>query len=271
MQVSVVIIAKNEALNIIDCIHSARKISNDIIVIDSGSTDSTVTLAEQQQATVHSLYWKGYGHARNAGAALASNEWIFSLDADERITDELASLVTSIDPPSADIIYGFRRENYFEKNKIVFGELAHDRVLRVYNKCNAEWDTVPVHEKLIGKKIRKHFVAASLLHYAIKSKQHFSYKNKRYAYLAALKYRQMNKKHAFLLRFLSPVFHFLKAYIFQLGMLDFRTGFTIARINAYYTHQKYEQLYQIRKKEKRVLGEMSFVRSSLKKIASFLS
>src|SRR5450432_1323162 len=112
-QVSVVIIAKNEEGNIIDCIVSANKISTDIIVVDSGSTDKTVSLAKSLQVKVFSVLWEGYGHARNAGALLANNDWIFSLDADERITNEFAGVLKDITLTDERTIYAFNRINYF--------------------------------------------------------------------------------------------------------------------------------------------------------------
>src|SRR5450432_3690900 len=112
-QVSVVIITKNEECNITDCIISAKKISNDIIVIDSGSTDTTAALAKSLHAKVFSVLWEGYGHARNAGALLAGNDWIFSLDADERITNEFAGVLKDITLTDERTIYAFNRINYF--------------------------------------------------------------------------------------------------------------------------------------------------------------
>ena len=92
-QISVVIIAKNEMQNIGDCIMSAKLVSNDIIVADSGSEDGTQTLVLKYGARLHETTWKGYGQTRNEATALTINKWILALDADERISPELATAI----------------------------------------------------------------------------------------------------------------------------------------------------------------------------------
>src|SRR4051812_45694558 len=94
--VSVVIITRNEEDNIVDCIRSARLVTDDIIVVDARSTDNTVSLAEAQHARVYEIDWKGYGSSRNRGAQKARHNWILALDADERITSSLAQAINDI-------------------------------------------------------------------------------------------------------------------------------------------------------------------------------
>ena len=254
LQISIVIITKNEALNIVDCILSAKKLSNDIIVVDSGSVDTTVLLAQRQHVKVQSISWKGYGDARNTGAAIASNDWILSLDADERITDELASSILAIDLASPNIIYGFKRLNFFGNQKISYGALAHDRVFRLYNRKHNFWNAVPVHETLVGNNPQRHTLDFYAEHYGIRTEAHYLQKKMGYAYLCALKYKQERKRFIAALLLFSPAFNFIKSYIFQLGFLDKRIGFIVARINAHYTRKKYEQLQMMMKEEEKQAG-----------------
>lgn len=248
-KISIVIITKNEAHNIVECIVSAKKVSNDIVVVDSGSTDETVLLAKKEQAHVRSISWRGYGNARNTGAALAANDWILSLDADERVTDELAAAISAIDFTAPNTIYGFRRLNFFGDQQINHGSLAHDRVFRLYNRNYNSWNFVPVHERLVGKNPRRCTLGSHAEHYGIRTEAHYLQKKMGYAYLCALKYKQEQRKFISALRVFSPAFNFVKAYIFQLGFLDKRIGFIIARINAHYTRKKYEQLQQMIKED----------------------
>ena len=267
-QISIVIITKNEALNIVDCILSARKVSNDIIVIDSGSTDDTVLLAEQQQVTVRSVSWKGYGNARNIGALLATNNWILALDADERITDELAASIARLDLSSQHIVYGFKRLNYFGDQKIRHGALGHDRVFRLYNKNHSFWNAVPVHETLVGNKTKKLTLNSHAEHYGIRTEVHYLQKKMRYAYLCALKYKEEKRRFSAMLLVLSPAFDFIKSYLFQLGFLDKRIGFIVARINANYTRKKYEQLQKMEREEVKP-ALYNFSKTNVKKSVSF--
>jgi glycosyltransferase involved in cell wall biosynthesis len=248
--VSIVIITRNEACNITDCILSAKKVSNDIIVIDSGSTDETMLLAEKQSVKLQSIFWQGYGYARNTGAELAVNDWILSLDADERITDELADSINRLDFDDNNCVYGFRRLNYFNNIKIRYGALAHDRIFRIYHRKTNSWNTVPVHETLTGQGIKKVTLKPRALHYGIRTKEHYLQKKMNYAGLCALKYREEKPGFILHLRLFSPIFNFVKAYFFQLGFLDKRHGLIIARINAAYTRKKYSQLQVLLNEEK---------------------
>lgn len=270
-EISVVIITKSEALNIEACILSAKKISKDIIVIDSGSDDNTIELAGKVGANVQSITWKGYGDARNTGAGFAKNEWILSLDADERITTELAAAVLAINPVDTNIIYGFRRQNFFGNTEIRHGALKHDRVFRLYNRNYAQWNLVPVHEKLVGEHTKKITLDAHAKHFGIRNAAHYKQKKTGYAFLCALKYKQEQRKFIAALRVLSPVFNFMQAYIFQLGFLDKRIGFIVARINAYYTSKKYQQLYLMLQQERKSIPQRGFLGNSLKWISSLLS
>jgi glycosyltransferase involved in cell wall biosynthesis len=271
MAITVVIITKNEAMNIVDCILSARKISNSIVVVDSGSTDATVLLARREHVQVACINWKGYGNARNIGAEIADHDWILSLDADERITDELAGDINRLFLSEENVVYGFYRDNYFENRKIRFGEQANDRVFRLYHRRHHRWNLVPVHERLVGEASKHVTLKSKLVHFGIRNTDHYAEKKLEYAALCALKYFQEKKKLAPVFQFISPVFNFAKGYIFQLGFLDLRIGFTVARINAWYTRKKYTKLHALVKAENEPLVEYGFIRGSLRKIISFLS
>lgn len=248
-QISVVIITKNEAENIVACIESAKKLSNDIIVIDSGSEDDTVSLAKRNGAKVRSVVWSGYGHARNKGAILAVNDWIISLDADERLTDDLASYVSTIDLRKTNHIYGFRRVNFFKNQQIKHGSLGHEKVYRFYNRRFTKWNNEPVHEKLITKNGIQKTLKQSILHFGIRDLVRYEQKKMNYAYLCAVKYMYHGQKYPGFFRMVSPSFHFLQSFIFRLGFLDGEAGLITARINADYTWKKYDHLYQMMRNE----------------------
>jgi glycosyltransferase involved in cell wall biosynthesis len=270
-QVSVVIITKNEASNIIDCIAAAKKISANIIVIDSGSTDATVALAKAENVKVYSITWEGYGHARNTGALLADNDWIFSLDADERITQDFVHSIKDIPFTDDRIVYGFKRLNYFGNKKIRYGSFAHDRVFRLYNRRNSKWNLAPIHEKLTGENLQRAMTPANIIHYAIRAESLYLQKISGYVILCALKYKQEKKRFIHVRSLFSPVFNFVQGYIFQLGFLDKRPGFTIAKINARHTRKKYRQLLVLMNEERKQSGRSIFLQNSLGKIISFLS
>lgn len=246
---SVVIITRNEEHNIHDCIHSAQLLSNDIIVVDSGSTDDTINIARNAGARVIEQEWKGYGCARNLGASKAVNDWIISLDADERITPLLAGKIKS-QTLQRNLIYRFKRENFIGLKKICFGTAGNDKVTRVYNRLDTSWDLTVVHEKLVGDcSVAR--IEGTLQHFSMKDLYDYREKSILYARLSAQKYYAQGKQAGFIKRFISPIFNSVKSYIFQLGFLDGSTGFHMARAIAHYTWLKYEFLHQLQAQGKR--------------------
>jgi glycosyltransferase involved in cell wall biosynthesis len=242
--VSVIIITKNEAANVAAGIQSARLLTDDVIVIDSGSTDDTVSIARKEGARILEIIWKGFGDARNKGAAIARYNWILAVDADERVTPELVSTINSRDlDPS--VIYGFRRQNYFLGHHVRFGEWGRDRVYRLYNRDRVCWDLAPVHELLVGENTSRLLIPGFLRHYPVQNAIQNTEKTNRYAALNAEKYHQNGKKATFVKRFLSPAFNFFKMYILFLGFLDGRAGLEIALATTRYVWLKYHLLHQL--------------------------
>lgn len=250
--ISVVIITKNEAKNIGDCIRSALTVSDDVIVVDCGSEDQSVALAEGCGARVLLIDWQCYGHSRNAGADVAKHDWILSLDADERISSTLADRLCCI-PLNDSFVYKIKRRNYFGDKLLKYGTLGFESVARLYNRKKLQWDLVPVHERLQGQGVKKK-ISDPIEHFGITNLAELSEKKEHYAYLSAQKYLQQNKKAGILKRFLSPLFNGAKSYVFQAGFLDGRKGWQIARVITYYTWLKYKRLHQIDKQRKNTEG-----------------
>ena len=247
MEISVVIIAKNEEKNIIECLESALLISRDVIVADTGCTDNTVALAKSKGATVVFLAWNGYGNARNEAAKVAKYDWIFALDADERITPSLANSIMKLSLNEKSILYGCKRESFLVNKKIKHGDWGRDKVFRLYNRQLTSWDLAPVHENILQKGLTKKIIEGSLLHYTMDSIDTFYKKTINYATLSASKYFQQHKKATFIKRFGSPLFAFLQSYLLRLGCLDGIEGYIIAKYSAFYVWKKYELLSKMYK------------------------
>jgi glycosyltransferase involved in cell wall biosynthesis len=241
---SVVIITYNEEHNIVDCIGSAKLVSDDIIVIDACSKDQTVSLAAASGARTFSTGWKGYGFSRNLGAEKAKNDWILALDADERITATLARSICELNFSNANGIYHFHRTNYLGKRKIQFGTLGFETVKRIYNRNYAHWDFTLVHEKLESLHPAKKSIKGSIDHFGLKSEEDYRSKSILYAQMSAEKYFVQGKKTGPLKRYGSSLFNSVKSFIFQLGFLDGRTGWVSAKTIASYSWLKYFYLQQ---------------------------
>jgi glycosyltransferase involved in cell wall biosynthesis len=243
MDISVVIITKNEEANISGCIRSARLLSNDVIVVDSGSVDGTIHIAKAEGAVVISTPWKGYGYSRNLGADAAANDWIFALDADERITPELVTSIANLDAKNIHCIYGFRRDNFFFGERIRFGTLGFEKAYRFYNRTVAKWNAFPVHEKVVSDCCKQVYMHGHFVHYGIRDLASWRLKKKHYARLGACKYFEQHKKATLLKRFCAPAFNAFKSYIVQLGFLDGQKGWVIAKVIFSYSWLKYKYLH----------------------------
>lgn len=265
-RISVIIITYNEENNIAECILSAKKVSNDIIVVDCHSNDRTISLAKELGAKIFVIEWNGYGHSRNFGALQAANDWILALDADERISDELAESINRIPFTKEHQVYKFGRENYLTNEKIRFGTLGFETVKRLYNRQYCKWDLTPVHEKLIGRKIIHKQTRGKLLHYGLKDADDYRAKAKLYAQLSAEKYFLQGRKRSMLKKFSSPVFNSVKSLLFQLGFLDGKRGLIVAAMIAYYSWLKYHYLTQLLKQAK--TKDLTFILKSKMKAAS---
>jgi glycosyltransferase involved in cell wall biosynthesis len=249
-KLSVVIITYNEEKNIVDCIRSAKTISDDIIVVDCGSNDGTLALARQEDARTILTEWNGYGSSRNLGALHARHDWIFSLDADERISKDLAVSTKSLTLNNKNHIYKFRRENYLSQKRIRFGTLGFETITRIYHRDNAKWDLTPVHEKLNYQQASIIKIQGQLLHFGLKNSRDYKTKADWYAQMSARKYLGQGRKIMPLKKIFSPLFNSIKSYIFQLGFLDGWEGLIVAKTIAYYSWLKYFYLEQLLKEEK---------------------
>lgn len=245
--ISVVIITKNEARHIVNCINSAKLISNDIIVVDSGSTDNTIELASKEGARVIPIHWNGYGDARNIGTVNSTYDWVLALDADERITNEVASELNKLTLHNPSIIYGFKIDSFFIDQKVRFGEWGRDKVWRLYNKKIVNWNLNEVHEGLVGLNTKRIMINhCAFLHYTVDNIEEYQEKIFKYARLSADKYLQKGKKYFFAQQLLSPVFSFIQNYIFRLGFLDGGVGLKIALGSCKYNWLKYKYLAELR-------------------------
>jgi len=247
---SVVIITLNEEHNIVDCIRSAKLVTNDIVVVDTGSQDSTVSLAVKTGAQVFCVNWQGYGASRNFGASKAKNSWILALDADERISEKLALAIHQLPLADCNFIYRFRRKNFLGREKIQFGTPGFETVKRIYNRNYAKWDLTLVHEKLLCNRPVKKKIAGHIYHHGSKNETDYKAKAVLYAQMSAEKYFLQGKKAGLLKRYLSPLFNSVKSYIFQFGFLDGKEGLIVARTIAYYSWLKYFYLHQLWKQAK---------------------
>lgn len=249
MDISVVIITKNEAHIIGKTLQSLVSVTRDIVIVDSGSTDETVAICKQFNATVIETGWSGYGSNKNKGIQASKYDWILSLDADEAIDEELAESLKQLRPANEDAVFDIRFKNFFCNKWIRFGEWGFDTHIRLFNRKKVRWNDAGVHEELIfPDPVKITMLKGHILHYTVSNWQEYADKTNNYAMMNAKKYFAAGKRSNFFKQYLSPLFAFLQHYIFRLGFLDGQEGLLIARTTARYTFLKYRYLKEMNKR-----------------------
>jgi glycosyltransferase involved in cell wall biosynthesis len=240
---SVVIITHNEASNIERCLNSVLRISSDIIIIDSFSTDNTLAICKNYPVRLEQKKWEGYADQKNYGNDLAKNDWILSIDADEEISEKLASEIKEeFKNPQFDC-YEIPFRTNFCGHWLSFGHWNPEKHIRIFNKKAVRWNTDAVHEGLtIGKNFRVKLFKGKMNHFTISSLDQYRKKNNYYIELAAQKMAAKNKTAGFIKLYLSPAYRFIHSYFLKLGFLDGYYGYVIAKETARVAYLKYKKI-----------------------------
>ncbi|MFH1096144.1 MAG: glycosyltransferase family 2 protein [Candidatus Desantisbacteria bacterium] len=242
MNISVIIITHNEEKNILACLSSV-KWANELLVVDAVSTDNTKKLAEEFGAKVFQAEWQGYGKQKNYALSLANGDWILSLDADERVTPELAEEIQAVVQNSQMDGYQISRKAYFLCKWIRHSGWYPDYCLRLFRKDKARFVEKPVHEfvELDGKRDQ---LKGALLHYTDTCLEHYLHKLCCYTTLAANELVTKNKKASLGDIIIRPLFIFIKMYILKKGWMDGMHGFILAVLSSFYVFVKYAKLWE---------------------------
>lgn len=245
--ISVVIITRNEGSILGRTLQSLQGLTDDLVIVDTGSNDDTIAIARQFNASVVQSEWLGFGSTKNIGNFAAKHDWILSLDADEAIDEELKKSLHQIDlPVDGDYVYDLSFKTFIGNTQLKYGEYFGDHHIRLFNKKQVQWDTALVHEKLIipqGVFIKK--LDGYVLHYTMKSFESYSRKLFNYAALNSQKLLIAGKKPSWIKMYLSPLAMFLINFIFKMGFLDGWRGYVAARLSAFYTFLKYAYLKEL--------------------------
>lgn len=251
-KLSVVIITKNEEKNIGRCLESISEIADDVLVVDSGSTDKTEAICKELGARFMTHHWEGYAAQKNFANKKAEYPLILSIDADEALSDRLKQSINQIKEKGTADAYVMNRLTNYCGSWIRHGSWYPDRKIRIINREKFEWDGALIHEKLISKVgetvIEK--IDGDLLHYSYYNiAQHIAQANHFTDLTAKLAFDRGKRANLFKL-LLSPFFKFIKDYFFKLGFLDGYYGYIVCRISAQATFMKYAKLRQMVKDRK---------------------
>lgn len=240
------LIVKNEADNLRQCLATVADWVDEIVVLDSGSTDDTLAIAESFNARVFSnTEWPGFGKQRQLAQSHVQSDWVLWLDADERVTAELRDEIQTLlrDPPT-QTVFAMPRLSWAFGRFIRHSGWYPGHVVRLYPTRLTGYDAALVHEKVLvpqGVKVRR--LRGDLLHYTYRDVAQYLSKMSQYTSLWAQQRQERGKSTNILQAIGHSLACFLKMYVIKAGFLDGRQGFILAIASAYATFAKYADLW----------------------------
>lgn len=239
---SVTVITKNEAHNIEACLRSVR-FADQVVVVDSGSTDDTVQIARSLGAEVTvATDWQGFGIQKNRALALASSEWVLSIDADEQVTEELAREIQAVLRAPQFDAYSFPRLSSFCGQYMHHSGWYPDRVTRLFRRTRATFSNDLVHEKVLAAGPVGSLQSA-LRHESYRDFEAVLDKVNRYSSAGAQTLLNKGKNASLTTAFAHGVWAFVRTYFLRLGFLDGRLGLVLAISIAEGTYYRYLKLW----------------------------
>ncbi len=249
-KLSVVIITYNEQKKIGRCIDSVKSIADEVVVLDSNSTDQTVALAKERGALVYQQAFAGYIEQKNKALALATHPLVLSLDADEAIDDQLSASIEAIKagPGAREKGYIMNRCTNYCGKFIRHGTWYPDAKLRLFDRTKASWTGINPHDQVVFSTPHPTTkIKGDILHYSYDSLEEHITQNNKFSTISAEAYLIKGKKSSYWKMWLKPGWAFLNCYLFRGGFLDGFLGLVIAVNVAHLTFMKYYKLYALQK------------------------
>lgn len=248
INLSVVIITFNEEENIERCIQSVKTIADEIVILDSFSTDHTKEICQRHNVRFYEQAFLGYAQQKRKALEFAAFPHVLSLDADEVVSPVLLQSIISLKAnPTADG-YNMNRLTNYCGHWIKHTDWYPDRKLRLWDTRKGNWKGINVHEKvemISGSKIEQ--LDGDLLHYSFPSISHHLNVINKYTSIMAAEALQKGKNSNCFLLIVNPAIKFFKSFIFRLGFLDGYYGFLVCFLSSYATFIKYVKIRELRK------------------------
>jgi len=240
MPLSAVIITRNAASQLEDCLGSVR-FADEIVVVDSGSSDGTCDLARRGGARVLHKEWLGFGPQKQFAVGAAAYDWVLCVDADERVSDALRKKILAELEAPRGFVYAMPRCNRFLGRWLRHGEGYPDWSARLFHRAHARWSDDPVHESVVtdAPVLR---LSGDLLHESAETLEKYLDKQNRYTSLQAESLRAEGRRANALHLLLSPLLRFFKYYVLRLGFLDGVPGLIHVTIGCMNSFNKYAKL-----------------------------
>ena len=240
---SAVLITHNAAAQLDGCLASLD-FADEIVVVDSGSSDTTAEIASRRGARVVQKEWLGFGRQKQFAVDQAANDWVLCVDADERLTPELAASIRRALEAPVSTVYRMARCNRFLGRWLRHGEGYPDWSPRLFDRRNARWSDDEVHEKVLYA-VTPGRLEGDLLHDSAENLGRYLEKQNRYSALAAQQLYAQGQRAGMSELLLSPLVRFVKFYVLRLGFLDGVPGFVHIAIGCMNSFMKYAKLIEL--------------------------
>jgi len=248
--ISITIITKNEERNIDRCL-SSLSWANEIVIVDSGSTDNTLEICKKYKCKIIESPWMGFGKTKQLAVENATHDWILSIDADEEVSSQLALYIQDAIHSNSAQAYRIKRNSYYLNKEIKFSGWQKDYPLRLFNKNFGKFNDLAVHESVVMNEtslvVRK--IKFPIYHYPYPDLKTHIRKINDYTSIAAEEMFEMGKNTNFIRPFLSGLIKFIKIYLIKFGFLDGRHGLILSIISSFYVFLKYAKLWSLKRKQ----------------------
>ena len=243
-KVSVTIITKNEEKNIARCLESVRW-ADEIVIVDTFSTDRTVEICRRFTDKVFEENWLGYGPQKNLCAERASNRWVLNVDADEVISTECAEAIQKLLSSKPEFpLYRFPRKNFIADRWVRHAGWYPDLISRLYDRDRVSFSDSMVHERLIPDD-NGGVINHPILHYSFAGMEDYIQRQNRYSSLYAEEKKRLGWRAHWTHLYLRPVWMFLKTYFIRQGFREGFLGIFLSLSMAFYTYLKYAKTRSI--------------------------
>jgi len=241
------VLITQDAARSLDAVLSALTFCDEILIVDSGSSDATLAIARAHGARIITSHWRGFGRQKQFAIEQAQHDWVLCVDADEFVSAPLrASILAALATPNDKAAWRMARCNRFLGRWLRHGEGYPDWCLRLFDRRRAHWSDDAVHEKVIcaGPIGTLH---GDLLHDSVESLEHYLAKQNRYSTLAAEHAFAAGQRTHALTLLLSPLLRFVKFYFLRLGFLDGLPGFIHIAIGCGTSFAKHAKLFLLQR------------------------
>ena len=246
VKLSAVIITYNEERNIGRCLESLNAVADEILVVDSFSTDKTEKISLDAGAIFVKNPFEGHIEQKNWAREHATFDHIISLDADEALDEELQKNILKIKDDWKFDAYKMNRLTNYCGHWVKHSGWYPDTKIRLFDRRKGEWGGNNPHDKFIPQKgVKVKWISGDILHYSFYEREDHLRQIEKFSTIAAEALHKKGVKSTVLKRFINPLARFIKAYIIRLGVLDGKAGFDIARYSAYANHLKYSKLKKL--------------------------